>query len=85
MLPVFKYDNYAHTVIRPLALVEESQIIQFASSMNLSQIVCQCPYGQKSKRKEIREAVKLLALQNKNVRTNILKSMTNVRERYLIQ
>jgi tRNA(Ile)-lysidine synthase TilS/MesJ len=85
MLPTFKYDRYPQTVIRPLALVKESMIIDFAKSMGLQQLVCQCPYGQNSKRKEIREAVRLLAKNNKGLRENIFKSMHQVKPRYLME
>ena len=83
MLPVFTYHKFPYTVIRPLAMVKEREIIRFATDKGLSQIVCKCPYGQNSKRKVIREAIAGLSRQDKAVREMIFKSMSNVNMDYL--
>jgi tRNA 2-thiocytidine biosynthesis protein TtcA len=85
MLPSFQYEKYPYTVIRPLAMLPESLIIKFAKSINIDRIVCKCPYGQNSKRKEIREAIKLIAKNNKSARRNIFKSMHNVNSAYMLK
>lgn len=84
MLPVMEYRKFAQTVIRPLALVKEADIIKFAQTRGFSSLVCRCPYGRNSKRLEIRGMIKELAKTNVSVRENIFKAMANVKMEYLL-
>jgi tRNA 2-thiocytidine biosynthesis protein TtcA len=54
---ILKYKKYPVTLIRPLALLEETQIIECASNLNILKNACTCPYGQNSKRRDIRARV----------------------------
>ena len=83
MLPVLKYDNYPHTVIRPLALVKEREIIEFAETKGLRSLVCTCAYGVKSNRKIIREKLDYLTKDAEFMKDNMLKSFSNVNLRYM--
>jgi len=57
-MPVFmKYRKFPVTLIRPLALLEEKQIIECASEQNILKAACTCPYGQNSKRKDVRSKI----------------------------
>ncbi|MCK4798603.1 MAG: tRNA 2-thiocytidine biosynthesis protein TtcA, partial [Spirochaetes bacterium] len=85
MLPVFKYKKYPCLVIRPLALVKEEEIAQFAENKNFDNLISSCPYGKNSKRLEIRRMIKDLAKNNKSIRENIFKAMKNVNVKYLLQ
>lgn len=85
MLPVIKYDKYPTiSIIRPLAMVREEQIIQFASQREIDHVVCSCPYGKNSTRKTIKATIANLAKDNKLVRYNIFASMHNANPRYLM-
>jgi len=52
-----KYRKYPVSLIRPLALLEEKQIISCAGQQNILKNACTCPYGQNSKRRDIRQRV----------------------------
>ena len=84
MLPILKYDNYPITIIRPLALVKESIIIEFIRKNNLEVFTCKCNYSQNSKRKEIKAIIQSLAKDNDNIKLNIFNSMWNINNRYLL-
>ena len=57
-MPVLlKYRKYPVSLIRPLALIEERQIIACASEKNILKAACTCPYGQNSRRREIRSQI----------------------------
>jgi tRNA 2-thiocytidine biosynthesis protein TtcA len=51
---LLNYRKYPVSLIRPLALLEEKQIIACASEQNILKNACTCPYGQNSKRKDMR-------------------------------
>ncbi len=85
MLPLLKYDNYPVTIIRPLALVKESMIVEFVKNNNLEVFTCKCEFSQNSKRREVREAIQFLAKDNDNIKLNIFSSMRNINNRYLLQ
>jgi tRNA 2-thiocytidine biosynthesis protein TtcA len=83
MLPVMEFDNYPVKIIRPLAEVKEDQIIEFAHEASIDRLVCKCPYGEKSKRKEVRRSLKVFTKGNDSIKYNIFKSMENINSRYL--
>jgi len=57
-MPVqLKYRKYPVSLIRPLALLEEKQIIACAERQNILKNACTCPYGQNSKRRDIRSKI----------------------------
>ncbi|MDR1839064.1 MAG: tRNA 2-thiocytidine biosynthesis TtcA family protein [Treponema sp.] len=57
-MPVLlKYRKYPVSLIRPLALLEEKQIIACAAEQNILKNTCTCPYGQNSKRRDIRKRI----------------------------
>jgi tRNA 2-thiocytidine biosynthesis protein TtcA len=54
-MPVLlKYRKYPVSLIRPLAYLEERQIIDCAAELNILKAACTCPFGQKSYRKTCR-------------------------------
>jgi tRNA 2-thiocytidine biosynthesis protein TtcA len=83
MLPVVKYDKYPLSVIRPLALCEERQIISFADEKGFRSAVCTCPYGLESKRREVRKRIALLTNGSSELKRNLFDSMSNVNQDYL--
>ncbi|MDR1837724.1 MAG: tRNA 2-thiocytidine biosynthesis TtcA family protein [Treponema sp.] len=57
-MPVFmKYRKYPVSLIRPLALIEEKQVIACAAEQNILKTACTCPYGQNSIRRDIRKRI----------------------------
>jgi tRNA(Ile)-lysidine synthase TilS/MesJ len=53
---VYMYD-YDITIIRPLLLVKESLILAFAKEQGFFRMTCQCPVGQNSMRKKVKELI----------------------------
>lgn len=53
MLPMLRMVHYGITIIRPLILIPETQIIQFAKEYSFAKITCRCPVGQNSMRKKV--------------------------------
>lgn len=84
MMPKLKSTNFADMeLIRPLYLVREIDIINWAKNNDLSFIDCACKFTSKeskkdSKRLEIKNLIKELEKINKNVAYNIFKSSENV-------
>ncbi|HEV3270341.1 MAG TPA: tRNA 2-thiocytidine biosynthesis TtcA family protein [Candidatus Rhabdochlamydia sp.] len=58
MLPKVPMYDYGVTIIRPLIYVPEESLIQFAKFYEFSRVVCQCPVGQKSMRKTVKNILK---------------------------
>ncbi|MDR0324064.1 MAG: tRNA 2-thiocytidine biosynthesis TtcA family protein [Treponema sp.] len=54
---LLNYRKYPVSLIRPLALLEEKQIIACAAEQNILKAACTCPYGQNSKRREMRSRI----------------------------
>ena len=54
---ILKYRKYPVSLIRPLALLEEKQVIACAAEQNILKAACTCPYGQNSKRRDIRKRI----------------------------
>jgi tRNA 2-thiocytidine biosynthesis protein TtcA len=52
-----RYRKFPVTLIRPLALLEEKQIINCAQEQNILKNVCTCPYGQNSNRRSMRNKI----------------------------
>jgi tRNA 2-thiocytidine biosynthesis protein TtcA len=83
MLPLFRYDSYPYTVIRPLSLVKESEIVGVIEELGYSGITSTCVCGERSKRKEVRKSLDFLCREGDYIRDTIFRSMSNVKERYL--
>jgi tRNA 2-thiocytidine biosynthesis protein TtcA len=83
MLPMLKYEKYPVSIIRPLALCEERQVIAFAEEKGFRSAVCTCPYGRESKRREVRSRIAALTGGSSQQKRNLFKSMSNVNEEYL--
>ncbi len=84
MLPVLEYDSYPITVIRPLALVKEQDVIRFATKNRINKLVCTCPYGRESKRKDMRAIINEMARGEESIRDNLFKALENPVDRYMI-
>lgn len=56
-LPKVPMIHFGITIIRPLILLYENDIIAFAKEKGFARIVCQCPVGQNSQRKKTKELI----------------------------
>jgi tRNA 2-thiocytidine biosynthesis protein TtcA len=83
MLPLLRYEKYPVSIIRPLALVEERQVIGFAGEKGFRSAACTCPYGRDSKRREVRALVAQLTGGSSRLKRNLYDSMSNVNGEYL--
>jgi tRNA 2-thiocytidine biosynthesis protein TtcA len=83
MLPVLEYEKYPVSIIRPLALCEERQVIAFAEEKGFRSASCTCPYGRDSKRREVRSRIAQLTGGSSQLKRNLFDSMFNVNKEYL--
>lgn len=84
MLPVMKFDHYEQTIIRPLALVKEKEIIQFSENKGIHQISCTCGYDTQSKRREMRSVIEFMSDKDEAIRDNLFKALNNPVPRYMM-
>jgi tRNA 2-thiocytidine biosynthesis protein TtcA len=86
MSPKLQADNGRHTVIRPLAYVAESDIIEFARRNAFPIICCACPVcGQADQqRKRMKRLVRDLEKEIPYLKRSMLRAMGNVQPRHLL-
>jgi len=70
-----KYRKFPVSLIRPLALLEEKQIIECAAEQNILKNTCTCPYGQNSKRRDIRSRIADFTDEDGDIKRRILKAL----------
>ncbi|MCH9634731.1 MAG: tRNA-cytidine(32) 2-sulfurtransferase [Chlamydiae bacterium] len=70
-LPKIKMVNYGVTIIRPLIYITEKEIISFATHYGFNRIVCRCPVGQNSMRKQTDQLLNYIETKFPNVRSNL--------------
>jgi tRNA 2-thiocytidine biosynthesis protein TtcA len=69
------YRKYPVELIRPLAYLEERQIIACAAEQNILKAACTCPFGIKSKRREMRGHIAELTGASGAVKRRILRAL----------
>jgi tRNA 2-thiocytidine biosynthesis protein TtcA len=74
MLPKVPMEQYGVTVVRPLIYLSESETREFAKLYGFSRIVCQCPVGQKSMRRQVKQMIAEIEETFPNVRENLSQS-----------
>ena len=72
------------TIIRPLALLDETLVKGFARRMGLPEITNPCPSAQHSSRREIKEFLSIFYARNRKVRGNIFHALSHCRPEYLL-
>lgn len=72
------------TLIRPLYMANEGDIIQFASEQKLPVYTNPCPSSIASKRSEIRDLLKSLYQTNPHIKGNIFRSLSHVKLDYML-
>jgi len=85
-MPVMlKYRKYPVSLIRPLALLEEKQIIICAEEQNILKNACTCPYGQNSNRRDIRKRIGEFVQNDGDMKRRILKALSSGKTDYLFE
>ncbi len=72
------------TVIRPLAYVQEQEIVRFAQAGRLPYYKSKCLNSQTSNRRRIAEMIRELQMVCPNVKTNIFRSIKRIKKEYLL-
>ena len=83
MPPKLKMEKFDMTIIRPLSLVSESELIQFAENQCYQKQVKNCPHEQASHRSEVKAIFKQLDHLNPQARHSLWSSMNNIQNEYL--
>jgi tRNA 2-thiocytidine biosynthesis protein TtcA len=71
MLPKVPMHDYGVTIIRPLIFVSEEEIREFAKMYGFARVVCQCPVGQNSMRKQTKDLIAELEKVFPNAKKNL--------------
>lgn len=82
MLPIQSIFKGKMAIIRPLALIEEKKIARFAREKGLPFASGGCPSSGKTKRSEIKKLIETLEQDNKRVKGNIFRSLSNIKLDY---
>jgi tRNA 2-thiocytidine biosynthesis protein TtcA len=69
------YRKYPVTLIRPLAFLEERQIIACATEQEILKAACTCPYGIHSQRRDMREKIAALTGGSGAVKRRIMSAL----------
>jgi len=79
-------DNGETTVIRPLVYVEERDIITFSAMNEYPVVCCRCPVCGVAdlQRKRMKELLTDLEKENPHVKRSLLKALSNVQPRHLL-
>jgi tRNA 2-thiocytidine biosynthesis protein TtcA len=83
MMPKQALFNGKLTLIRPLALLEDSRIRGFANNMGLPEIPNPCPSATRSHRNEIKTFLAAFYAGNRKIRGNLFHALNHVRPEYL--
>ncbi|MDR2177997.1 MAG: tRNA 2-thiocytidine biosynthesis TtcA family protein [Treponema sp.] len=76
-MPVrLSYRKYPVELIRPLAYLEERQIIACAAERNILKTACTCPFGMNSRRRETRRRIAELTGASGAVKRRILRALS---------
>lgn len=80
MKPAYFSEEHRVTVIRPLAFVEEKNIISYSKKLSLPILETKCPYEMSvdSKRLRIKNIIKDISLETPDVRSTILNSINDL-------
>jgi tRNA 2-thiocytidine biosynthesis protein TtcA len=73
-LPKVPMHDFGVTIIRPLIYFSEREILDFAKLYGFSRISCQCPVGQTSQRRQVKELIKEIEEVFPNTRVNLAQA-----------
>lgn len=80
MRPSYISEEHGVKIIRPLAYVEEKNIISYARKLSLPIMKSKCPYetSEDSKRLKIKNMIKEFSLENSDIRSVIMNSIKDL-------
>jgi len=82
---LLKYRKFPVSLIRPLALIEEKQIIECAAEQDILKNTCTCPYGQNSSRRDFRNRIaSFVGKDSGDIKRRILKALSTGKIDYLV-
>ncbi|MCB1084881.1 MAG: tRNA 2-thiocytidine biosynthesis protein TtcA [Chlamydiia bacterium] len=76
-LPKVPMHDYGVTIIRPFLYVPEKAIYEFAKLHGFLRFTCQCPVGQRSKRRAVKALLEEMKEHFPNVQTNLAQAALN--------
>jgi tRNA 2-thiocytidine biosynthesis protein TtcA len=82
---LLRYRKYPVSLIRPLAYLEEQQIIACAAEKEILKAACTCPFGVNSKRRDIRKRIADFTGSSGAVKRRILASLSAGEKDLLIE
>jgi len=75
-MPMYlSYRKYPLVLIRPLGLLEERQIIACADELDILKITCTCPYGNNSRRRDMRDRITAFTGNSGAVKRRVLTAL----------
>lgn len=83
MPPLLKMKKFDMSIIRPMCLVHEADLIEMASIRGFRKQIKNCPYESQSNRSDMKVILKSLEKLNPEARYSLWGSMTNVQEELL--
>lgn len=83
MPPKLKMSKFDMTIIRPLALVSESEMLAMECIRDFKKQIKNCPYEKDSSRSDAKNLMKELEKMNPNIRESLWAAMENVKTEYL--
>ena len=82
---LLKYRKFPVSLVRPLAYIEERQVIECANEQNILKAACTCPYGINSNRCDMRERITALTGNSGAVKRRILKALSGGERDFLTE
>jgi tRNA(Ile)-lysidine synthase TilS/MesJ len=73
-LPKIHMQDYGVTIIRPMIYIDEKSILEFAKQQGFMRVMCRCPVGQNSMRKQVDQVLEDLTALFPNVCENIAQA-----------
>ena len=83
MPPLLKMDKFDISIIRPMALLKESDLVELERIRQFLKQKKNCPYEKGSNRSDMKEILKRMEEINPNVRHSMWAALTNIQRDYL--
>lgn len=85
MPPKLKMNKFNMTIIRPLGLNSEAEMIQMATIRNYPKQIKNCPFEKESHRSDMKAVLRTLESMNPQARHSLWSCMNNIQSEYLPQ
>ena len=78
MPPKLVMQKFDMTIIRPMCLVQEADLVEMAALRGYRKQIKNCPYEKESHRSEIKQILHQMEQMNADVRYSLWSSMSNI-------